>query len=505
MSFLVVLSFILALTVMAYLWAYAFLHRGRPGSLSLLMLISVLCEWMLSLFVESLSPPELKIWCRDAAQIGLYGIPAALWAFTVAYTQRNGSIRQWESATVVVLGALGAIACLLTITDGWHHWVRDEVRLVSDSTGVELVVRNSRLGEAMRSLIYLAAGASFLRLGLFALKDGRSQRLPFALFLLAILVPAAYGLYLELLPATPGVRPPLPLALSVSALILAFGAYRFDFLGVTPIARNLVFDVLEEGIVVCSTDGRVVDLNAAARHLLLPEGGDFSEAERVLDQGFPARRERANEMCEAEFPLQGAEGLRIVHLVNYPVARSGGFVLGHVSVLRDVTQLRRQNAILVDKAERDGLTGLLNRATFVDRVEQLLVTPVDQPTLLLFDIDEFKSINDRFGHMGGDRTLQHVVTRVGASLRETDVFGRLGGDEFAVFLTGLDPVKLAALAERIRAGVAESKLMFEDKKIDVAISVGFARNLRSFEQLYHKADQALYEAKRQGRNLVRGE
>src|SRR5262249_15792621 len=129
----------------------------------------------------------------------------------------------------------------------------------------------------------------------------------------------------------------------------------------------------------------------------------------------------------------------------------------------------------------------------------LLAEGPEQAALLVFDIDEFKTINDHFGHLGGDRTLQHVVARVGASLRETDVFGRLGGDEFAIFLTGLDPARLAALAERIRAGVAESTLVFEDKTVDVAISVGFAKGLGSFEQLYHKADQALYEAKRLGR------
>jgi diguanylate cyclase (GGDEF)-like protein len=507
MSFLLTLGHVVALALLVYLWTYAVLHQGRPGSRSLLALFSLLIEWALSVFAEYLVPTDVKIWFRNLAQVGVFGLPAAVWSFAVSYTQRTGDARPWEKTVIAVLAVFGLVAALLTMTDGWHHWVRESVVFVTGPVGTELVVTSTRFGEALVSVVYLAGAAAFLRLLVFAIRDGRAQRFPFTIFLLAIFIPMSYALFLQLNTGSPGFKPPLSLALSASALLLAFGAYRLDFLGVTPIARNLVFDVLEEGIVVCAADGRVLDLNASARDLLLPSGGTFADAEQVLDQGQPDRREppRAGETREGEFPLKGPLGTRILHLVSYPVARGSGAILGCVSVIRDVTQQRRQNAILVDKAERDGLTGLLNRATFVDRVERILMATPDQPALLVFDIDEFKGINDRFGHLGGDRTLQHVVSRVGATLRETDVFGRLGGDEFAVFLTGLDPARLVALAERIRAGVEESKLVFEDKSVDVAISVGFARGAQTFEQLYHKADQALYEAKRQGRNLVRGE
>ncbi len=507
MSFLLTLGHVVALALLVYLWTYAVLHRGRPGSRSLLALFSLLIVWEVAVFVEYLLPAEDKIWLRNLAQVGVFGLPAAVWSFAVSYTQQNGAARRWETVVVIVLGVFGGAAALLVLTDGWHHWVRIGVDFINGPVGVEMVTRNTHFGEALISVVYLTGTAAFLRLLVFAIRDGRARRFPFTIFLLAIFIPMSYALFLQLNPVTSGFKPPLSLALSASALLLAFGAYRLDFLGVTPIARNLVFDVLEEGIVVCTVDGRVLDLNASARDLLLPAGGTFTEAEAVLDEGLPRRRVPpvAGETREDEFPLKGPSGTRILHLVTYPVARGSGAILGCVSVIRDVTQQRRQNAILVDKAERDGLTGLLNRATFVDRVESILDGSSDQPALLVFDIDEFKGINDRFGHLGGDRTLQHVVSRVGANLRETDVFGRLGGDEFAVFLTGLDPSRLAALAERIRAGVDESKFLFEEKAVDVAISVGIARGLPTFELLYHKADQALYQAKRQGRNLVRGE
>jgi diguanylate cyclase (GGDEF)-like protein len=507
MSFLLTLGHIVALVLLVYLWTYTLLHRGRPGARSLLALFSLLMWWTVAVFLEYLVPVELKIWFRNLTQISVFGIPAAVWSFTVSYTRRTESPHRADSIVVAVLGVLGGIAALLVLTDGWHHWIRSGVEVMDGPAGPELVVRNTRLGEAFVSTVYAAGAAAFLRLSIFAFRDGRSQRFPFVIFLLAIVIPMGYAIYLRLHLGIPGFRPPLSLALSASALLLAFGAYRLDFLGITPIARNLVFDVLEEGIVVCSSDGRVLDLNAAARQLLLPTGGTFADAEAVLDLGLPDRRDPVLllETREGEFPLSSPGGTRILHLVSYPVARGKGPIFGCVSVVRDVTQVRRQNAILVDKAERDGLTGLLNRATFVDRVERLLAGALDQAALLIFDIDEFKGINDRFGHLGGDHTLQHVVSRVGANLRETDIFGRLGGDEFAIFLTGLDPMRLVALAERIRAGVAESALIFEEKRIDVAISVGFARGMMSFEQLYHKADQALYEAKRQGRNLVRGD
>src|SRR5262249_23511302 len=162
----------------------------------LLALFSLLIEWEVAVFAEYLASPENKIWFRNLAQVGVFGIPAAVWSFTASYTLRSGAVRRWGSAVVAAVGAVGGVAAVLILTDGWHHWIRASVEFLPGPVGPELVVRNTHLGEAFVSLVYVTGGIAFARLALFALRDGRSQRFPFAIFLLAILIPMSYALYL---------------------------------------------------------------------------------------------------------------------------------------------------------------------------------------------------------------------------------------------------------------------------------------------------------------------
>lgn len=501
MSFPLVLGHVASLVLLVYLLIYAAVNRGRPGSRSLIALFSLMLVWASASFAESLVPLEEKLWFRNLSQLGVFCVPAALWSFVRSYTGRiEGGRARWEFRGVAALATLGLGTAVLIATDGWHHLMRREVYEVMGFFGPELVVRSTPLGQILVALNYMVVGLSVLQLVLFALKTGKAVRTQLVLFLLAILVTAGYALYRQMGEAT---HVPISWFFTLSGLLLALGAFRYDFLRVTPIARNLAFDILEEGIVVCSSDGRIIDLNAAGRALLIPAGGTLEEAGRVLDRGLPDRRRtnRPGESRQTEFVLEGSEGPRTLHMATYPVTTDRDAVLGSVSVIRDVTVLRRQNAILVEKAERDGLTGLFNRATFVDLVERRLVPGAETPVLLVFDVDEFKAINDRFGHLRGDEVLKEVCAKVAGALRESDVFGRLGGDEFAVFLTGLEGPQIAGLAERIRSGVETSSIL----SVPVTLSLGYvARPAGSFAELYHAADQALYEAKRRGKNQAVG-
>ena len=124
-------------------------------------------------------------------------------------------------------------------------------------------------------------------------------------------------------------------------------------------------------------------------------------------------------------------------------------------------------------------------------------------TVLIFDIDHFKSINDRFGHPAGDEILKLFATIVINSLRITDLSGRIGGEEFAALLTcSLD--EAVVVAERVREAFANSGIAVEDGPVDTTVSIGVAGGPAGteFEVLLAAADAALYQAKRGGRNRV---
>lgn len=157
-------------------------------------------------------------------------------------------------------------------------------------------------------------------------------------------------------------------------------------------------------------------------------------------------------------------------------------------------------------ASMDPLTGLLNRRGFSEacaRVIQREARAGRPVTVLIFDIDHFKSINDRFGHPAGDELLKLFATMIVANLRLTDLSGRIGGEEFAALLPcPLDEGVVAA--ERVRQAFEASGIVVEEGPVDTTVSIGVAGGPAGteLEVLLAAADTALYQAKRGGRNRV---
>ncbi|HRG96508.1 MAG TPA: GGDEF domain-containing protein [Polyangiaceae bacterium] len=164
---------------------------------------------------------------------------------------------------------------------------------------------------------------------------------------------------------------------------------------------------------------------------------------------------------------------------------------------------------MIEAALRDGLTRAYNKRYFLERLETEYAFAKRhhaELSLLLFDIDFFKKINDSRGHLAGDAVLMELSGVVQSMLRTEDVFARYGGEEFAVLARGTSLAKAALLAERIRARVEETNFSFEGISIPVTISVGVAglpeTRCDDAQQLVAGADTALYDSKRGGRNRV---
>ncbi|MCW2759721.1 MAG: Diguanylate cyclase protein [Nocardioidaceae bacterium] len=171
-----------------------------------------------------------------------------------------------------------------------------------------------------------------------------------------------------------------------------------------------------------------------------------------------------------------------------------------------------RQAELVQRLERlaaiDPLTGLATRRVLDEAARSALsgAASVDGTSLILIDVDEFKSINDRFGHPCGDEVLVQLADLLVRSARRDDVVSRLGGDEMALLLPGCSVSDLRRRAEQIVWDVRARTFVLQDgEEVTVSVSVGLAHvptDATDLQSLYVKADQALYEAKRSGRNRV---
>ena len=171
-------------------------------------------------------------------------------------------------------------------------------------------------------------------------------------------------------------------------------------------------------------------------------------------------------------------------------------------------QLRLLNDEFIKKAYTDELSGLGNRRSFFEKAEaKLKLAQLDQSPLaiLLIDIDQFKFLNDEYGHAQGDNMIRAFAKVVLNTVRVEDVQGRIGGEEFALMAVNTPLDGARDLAERVRSAVEKIELTHKNKIIKTSISVGVSvcdSGLDSLETLMLRADEALYEAKKLGRNRV---
>lgn len=178
------------------------------------------------------------------------------------------------------------------------------------------------------------------------------------------------------------------------------------------------------------------------------------------------------------------------------------------AVVRDISERSRLIEELQKAAIEDGLTGIYNRR-HLERIIRRELLRCSRfgclVALVLFDIDEFKKINDSLGHEAGDLVLKRITGLVKENIREVDVFGRWGGDEFLLILPQSNCASASRWADRLRAKLAECKLDYHGQQIELRCSFGVAEydiGLESAETLVAMADKALYGAKQAGRNQV---
>jgi diguanylate cyclase (GGDEF)-like protein len=210
---------------------------------------------------------------------------------------------------------------------------------------------------------------------------------------------------------------------------------------------------------------------------------------------------RAGDPMPVDIPHRGDRVMR----AQCTMLPEGGRMIHYT----DVTDLVTRAKAFERLAATDGMTGLYNRREFDELAasEWSRFQRYQRPlSLLLFDIDRFKSINDAYGHEIGDRAVLHVAALCNEGKRASDIIARIGGDEFAMLLPETDAAQAQAVAERLRERIASTPLDGDDQgKVALTISAGLAQatlSMSGIASLSRVADAALYKAKAAGRNRV---
>jgi len=298
-----------------------------------------------------------------------------------------------------------------------------------------------------------------------------------------------------------------------------------------------LFDNMMDGVYRSTHEGRFVDVNPALVKMFGYSSREEMLAVDIKNEMYFSPEERGSHVldtgqAETEvYRMRRKDGSEIwVEDHGHYVHDEHGNILYHEGLLRDISsrklaeaELHQAKAELEDAhmelrkafmreqqlARTDGLTGIHNRRYLFELAEHEFSVAIryDTPlSVLMFDIDGFKQINDKFGHAVGDQVLQSLAQVVCAQLRTVDMMGRYGGDEFIILLPQTDEKKAQTLGKRIHASVASIRMKTKKGPISLSISLGIAQTIHhaakpdSLEDLLLRADQALYAAKQAGRN-----
>jgi diguanylate cyclase (GGDEF)-like protein/PAS domain S-box-containing protein len=238
----------------------------------------------------------------------------------------------------------------------------------------------------------------------------------------------------------------------------------------------------------------------------------LSKAEDVVSdlEVFSARLAEivSNQLAASNTELSLLSG-RVLRLQVFPVLDDAGVCMGSVLLHEDITLAREAQGQLAFLAERDPLTGLFNRRRFErelgERIEHA-ARAKQRVALLFFDLDEFKSVNDMFGHRMGDTVLMQVASEIRTQLRKNEFFARIGGDEFALLVSDVSEEHLRTLCERLMRVVGALSFSLGEVRLSLTSSLGVAvypEHAGNPQELIAHADAAMYQAKDAGKNTWR--
>jgi len=298
-------------------------------------------------------------------------------------------------------------------------------------------------------------------------------------------------------------------ALTLSFILFFIAFCRYQFLNIKPLARDKVFELTNDGIIVLDTNYNIIDFNPSAASICsaLRENVIGKDVQGVLGE-YKGLVHSIINYVESRCDFNEHKGNYKVNIIK--ISEPNDREVGYIVTLTDVTKYMEMMEELNHLASRDALTGVLNRRSFFElSLHELEKSKrYNHPvSMIILDLDLFKQINDNYGHQVGDAVLNKVAGICQNSIRSTDILGRYGGEEFIIFLPETTLADCQIISNRILTNIAAMEIFYEGKCIKVTASLGITGadsiTIESLDYFLKWADEALYQAKSDGRNCVR--
>ncbi len=504
------LYLVLAVILAQFFTAYCF-SKGRTSyrkAFSALVLCISVYLFGYIMIINNNNLQEMIFW----NQFQYLGLPfiSVLW-FTVAllYTK---TIYSLKTRMALLLFFVPVLTFFIRLTNHWHHlfYTNWEMRqyfgyysLYMDR-GIWYYVNISYtiLCLVLTVIVYL--------MGYLKNKAGYT-RSHFLVFFFASILPLI-GIVLVIFAYNERSIDYSAILMPVSLLIISYGILKYDFLEIRTLARETIFENNLAGMVVLGPGNKIIDYNKAAEKFFEEINISLNNypLEHVLDRE-PKLLEIFGSKDNHDISLVIDGEKRFFEIDAIPLGDPRDVNTRILKSIRDVTEERKIQEKLKQLATIDSLSGLFNRAEFMNLAKKEFAwakSNNEELSVLIMDVDNFKVINDTYGHGAGDEIIREIGKIIKSGFRKTDIAGRIGGEEFAVVLKNASLEEAKMVAEKFRKTVAKTKVIYGKQEISFTISIGVATirgnsdDINDIEDILKMADDALYKAKAKGRNYV---
>ncbi len=481
---------------------YAYLNiKNTPGGKYYIVATLLASFFTFSYGFELLSYDleQIKFWVR-MEYLALPLIPVFILLMCLDYVGKK-----LNRIFTFVLFGIPFVTMTLHLTNDFHHLYYSSVSLKIDSP-YPIVELEPGFGFVIHSVFLygvVAVSVVVLLLELRTLSSKLKQQI--LLMITGVLIPIIASVF-YITGLSPNGVDIGPVSMCFSFVFHGIALLSYKMFDITPIARERIFESIDEGVLVLNQNNIIVDYNQAMINVLpvlKPSYiGQKLDTINVIDSTFLSL---AMNETETDYHYTGEGNSHYYQVKFTPVLNSKNILIGKIMTFTDVTKRVLLEEQLKRLASTDGLTNIYNRAFFVKSAEEYLNigTPI---SVIMFDIDHFKKVNDTYGHVSGDAVLCNVVEIVKSCLREEDLFGRFGGEEFLICLAGTIDEAMN-VAHSIKESIQQMPTVVSGHCISVTSSFGvtntaFTERELSVQALISQADQALYVAKQNGRNCV---
>ncbi|MFD1449610.1 histidine kinase N-terminal 7TM domain-containing diguanylate cyclase [Oceanobacillus sojae] len=446
---------------------------------------------------------QIKIW-TVIQYIGIAFAPLLGLLFILRYFGMEKAFKRTS-----LLLTIPAVTVAMVATNDFHHlhYRSIDTHPVLGAPYIELVIGPWYIIHGMfifacmfmalcLTLLQLRSAAPIYRKQIIILAFGQCIPILLAFFYLTGLSPAGID--------------SVPLYLWLTSILYFWAINSSSMFTLVPVAKDVIFQRIADAVIVLDDSQRLIEFNQAAKHLFTDihknmYGQDFySFWKGLTDTDFSYDLSSAPLTVEMTQTLHQKNYVFHLRISNLSISQKNS---GSLLIFTDITEMKKLQNKLEYFAYYDELTNIFNRRAFFKYTKSAFMEEKKQFTVILFDIDYFKYVNDTYGHYSGDLVLSELSRQIQEITPAQCIFARYGGEEFILALPGRSVEEGLQLAEMIRKKIEVHLFSIEDGSITITISMGVAgtdlpAGEFTLEELLNRADKALYIAKESGRNQV---